>query len=132
MGKIHRRFDLQFKNEICQSIQSGTTTVKETCQVHQLREQLVYTWLAKFRNGELQKRTPDRLAQLERENEKLKAKIGELTMTVDFLKKMEIWKKQQTNERLPVITPKNLAQFQRPASPLGSQDRATTTGPKEV
>ena len=131
MGKIHRRFDLHFKNEICQAIQSGASTVKETCQVHQLREQLVYGWLAKFRNGELQKRTPDRLAQLERENEKLKAKIGELTMTVDFLKKIENWKKQQTNKQLPIITPKNLAQFQRPASPLGSQSRATTTGPKD-
>jgi len=131
MGKIHRRFDLQFKNEICQAIQSGVTTVKEACQVHQLREQLVYTWLAKFRNGDIQKRTQDRLVQLERENEKLKAKIGELTMTVDFLKKMENWKKQQTNDQLPIITPKNLAQYQRPASPLGSQSRATTTGPKD-
>ena len=131
MGKIHRRFDLQFKNEICQAIQSGVTTVKEACQVHQLREQLVYTWLAKFRNGDIQKRTPDRLVQLERENEKLKAKIGELIMTVDFLKKMENWKKQQTNDQLPIITPKNLAQYQRPASPLGSQSRATTTGPKD-
>ena len=131
MGEIHRRFDLQFKNEICQAIQGGVTTIGETCQVHQLREQLVYTWLAKFRNGELEKRTPDRLLQLERENEKLKAKIGELTMTVDFLKKMGNWKKQQTSERLPIITPKNLAQFQQPALPSGSQNRVTTTSLKD-
>src|SRR3989338_5926650 len=129
MGKIHRRFDLQFKNEICQAIESGASTVKEICQEHQLRQQLVYNWLCIFRKGDLQKRAPDRVVQLERENEKLKAKIGELTMTVNLLKKMENWKKQQTSEKLPIITPKNLAQFQQPASPSGFQSRATTTGP---
>ena len=130
MGKIHRRFDLQFKNEICQAIESGVSTVKEICQEHQLRQQLVYNWLCVFRKGALQKPGLDKTAQLERENEKLKAKIGELTMTVDFLKKMENRRKQQTSEQLPIITPKNLAQFQQPVVPSGFQSRATTTGPK--
>lgn len=46
-----------------------------------------------------------------RENEKLKSKIGELTMTIDLLKKVEAWKKQQTSAASSIITSRNLDQF---------------------
>ena len=130
MGKVRRRFDLQFKNQICQAIESGARTVKEVCQEQQLASQLVYMWLARSSRGELQKRSPDRLVQLERENEKLKSKVGELTMMVDVLKKMENWKKQQKNEQSSVFTSKNVGQFQRPVVLSESQARAFTTGLK--
>ena len=46
------------------------------------------------------------------ENERLKAKIGELTMQIDLLKKLEAFARQMRKEDTSVITAKNLAQFQ--------------------
>ena len=127
MGKIRRRFDLQFKVQICETLESGTMTIREICHQYQLQKQTVEAWAASYMNGQLQKRSPDRVVQLERENEKLKAKVGELTMMVDLLKKMEVLKRQQKSEKLPIITSRNLAQFQKHVDPLGSRPQATTT-----
>lgn len=131
MGKIKRKFDVQFKMQICQAIESSTASLIEICQQHQLQKSTVQGWLARYVSGELEKRSPDRLRQLERENEKLLAKVGQLTMTVDLLKKVDDWKRQQKSAALPVITSRNLAQYQKPAEPSGSPSRASTTGRKK-
>ena len=131
MGKIRRKFDVQFKIQICQAIESGTATAKEICQQNQLQQPTVEGWLARYVSGDFEKRSPDRLRQLERENEKLRAKVGELTMSIDVLKKVEDWKRQQKSAVLPVITSKNLGQYRKPAAPLESAPQASTTGQKE-
>jgi len=128
MGKIRRKFDVQFKIQICQAIESGAVSVAEICQQHQLKKPTVEGWLARYVSGEFEKRSPDRLRQLEKENEKLRAKVGELTMAVDLLKKVDDWKRRQKSVALPVITSRNLAQYQRPADPLDSPSPATTIG----
>ncbi len=51
-------------------------------------------------------------------------------MTVDLLKKVEAFKRQQTSAGSSIITSKNLAQFQRPAKPLALPPPATTTSPR--
>lgn len=132
MGKIRRRFDLQFKIQICEAIESGTASIREICHQHQLQKQTVEAWSASYLNGQFQKRSPDRLNQLERENEKLKAKVGELTMLVDLLKKMENLKRQQRSEKSPIVTSKNLAQYQQPAGQSGSPPQASTTSRKNA
>ena len=101
MGKIRRRFDVQFKIQICQAIEGGSASLTEVCQQHQLQKATVNGWLARYVSGEFEKRTPDRMRQLEKENEKLRAKVGELTMTVDLLKKVDDWKRQQKSAALP-------------------------------
>jgi transposase len=131
MGKIRRKFDVQFKIQICQAIESGTASVKEICQQHQLQQPTVEGWLARYVSGDFEKRSPDRLRQLERENEKLRAKVGELTMSMDVLKKVEDWKRQQKSAVLPVITSKNLGQYRKPAAPLESAPQASTTSQKK-
>lgn len=128
MGKIKRKFDVQFKIQICQAIESGTATVAEVCREHQLQKNIVEGWLARYVSGDLESQSATRLRQLEKENEKLKAKVGELTMTVDLLKKVDAWKKQQRNADSSVITSKNLAQFQKDAESSDSPPPATTTG----
>ena len=49
---------------------------------------------------------------LKAENERLKAKIGELTMQIDLLKKVEAYAQQKKRENTSVITLRNMAQFQ--------------------
>lgn len=131
MGKIRRRFDVQFKIQVCQAIESGAISLTQACQEHQLQKATIEGWLARHGSGDLEKRSPDRLRQLERENEKLLAKVGQLTMTVDLLKKMDEWKRQQKSASLPVITSRNLAQFQKPVEPSDSPPQATTTSRKK-
>lgn len=127
MGKIRRKFDIQFKIQVCQAIENGSTSMTEVCHEHQLQRPTVEAWMARYQSGELEQRTPDRLRQLERENEKLRAKVGELTMSIDVLKKIENWKRQQKSAVLPVITSKNLAQYRKPAAELESAPQASTT-----
>jgi cell division protein FtsB len=52
---------------------------------------------------------------LEKENEKLKAKIGELVMEIDLLKKFQKYMEKQKKLDTSVITAKNLDQFQKGA-----------------
>ena len=131
MGKIKRKFDVQFKIEVCQRIESGAYTVLEICREHQLARNVVEGWLRRFASGDLEGKSPSAMKQLEKENEKLKAKIGELTMQIDLLKKMEAWKRQQRNVDTSIITSKNLAQFQKPVDQSGSHSQVTTTSPKK-
>jgi len=128
MGKIRRRFDLQFKIQICEALESGAASIREICHQHQLQKQTVESWSTSYLNGQFQKRSPNRLTQLERENEKLKAKVGELTMLVDLLKKMEHLKRQHRSGKSPIVTSRNLAQYQQPVGQLDSPPQASTTG----
>jgi transposase len=128
MGKIKRKFDVQFKIQICQAIEGGMATVADVCQEYQLQKNMVEGWLARYVSGDLESQSATRLRQLERENEKLRSKVGDLTMQIDVLKKVDAWKRQQRNVDSSIITPKNLAQFQKPAERSDSSPQPTTTG----
>jgi transposase-like protein len=127
MGKIRRRFDVQFKTQVCEHIRGGLETVAGVCQEYQISRSTVERWLAAFDEGRLTERSSSRERQLERENERLKAKVGELTMQIDVLKKIEDWKRRQRSVASSIITGKNLARFQRPAKRPASPSRRTTT-----
>lgn len=127
MGKIRRKFDVSFKTQVCQRIEAGLQSVAAICHENQIQRSVVEGWLQRYTAGRLAPKTTDRQRELERENEKLKAKVGELTMTIDLLKKVEAWKKQQTSVASSIITSSNLAQFQKPADMLASRRPATTT-----
>ena len=130
MGKIRRKFDISFKIQVCQRLEAGLQHMTEICHENQLQRTVVEGWLQRYTAGTLVPKVNDRQKELERENEKLKAKVGELTMTIDLLKKVEVWKKQQTSAASSIITSKNLAQFQKPARPPGLPHPATTTNPR--
>jgi transposase-like protein len=88
MGQIRRTFDIGFKIKVCQAIEAGEKTVLEIYRQYQLQRVVVEGWFQKFVQGELKAKgieSPE--ASLVRENEKLKAKVGELTMQIDLLKK---------------------------------------------
>lgn len=130
MGKIRRKFDVSFKTQVCQRIEAGVQTVAEICYENQIQRPVIENWLQRYLAGTLAPKANNREKDLEREVEKLQAKVGELTMTIDLLKKMEAWKKHQTSVASSIITSSNLAQFQKPADMLASPRRATTTNQK--
>ena len=132
MGKIRRKFDVQFKIQVCQAIEAGSHTVLNICQEHQLQRPIVEAWLNRYLAGNLITKSSNREAEQAREIEKLKAKVGELTMTVDLLKKMEDWKRQRSAVNSSIITSKNLAQFQKPAKQPESQSPVIITKQRKI
>jgi transposase-like protein len=132
MGKIRRKFDIQFKIRVCETIRGGLATVSEVCREYQLSRTVVDRWLVAFDDGTLTERSRIRERELERENERLKAKVGELTMQIDILKKIDDWKRRERSVASSIITEENLAQFQRPVKQRASQSRPTTTKVKKT
>lgn len=130
MGKIRRKFDVSFKIQVCQRIEAGIQTVADISRDNQISRPVVESWLQKYVAGNLAAGSSNREKELEREVEKLQSKVGQLTMTIDLLKKVEAWKKQQTSAASSIITSRNLAQFQKPARPPVLPRRATTTNPQ--
>ncbi len=88
MGKIKRKFEIQFKIQVCQAIESGASSVLDVCREYQLARNMVEGWLAKYVSGSLENDSPTRQRAIEKENEKLKAKVAELMLQIDVLKKM--------------------------------------------
>lgn len=132
MGKIKRKFDVEFKIRLCQAIEGGMTTVADACREYQLQKNLVEGWLAKYVSGDLENQSATKVRALEKENEKLKAKVGELMMQIDVLKKIDDWKRRQRSVDSAIITASNLDQYRRPAAPLDSAPQATTTGRRKI
>lgn len=132
MGKIQRKFDLEFKYKICEMIRAEFASIREVCREYQLARSMVSLWLKAFDEGRLTAGRNSREAALEKENERLKAKIGELTMQIDILKKIDAWKRRERSVASSIITEENLAQFQRPAKQQESQSQPTTTKPKKT
>jgi len=116
MGKrIKRRFETEFKRQLVMQIEAGQLTVREAAREHQLAHSLIEYWRKQYRNDALVDRPSKRERQLEAENEKLKAKVGDLVMQMDYLKKLQDWVQRRRNADTSVITAKNLDQFRKPA-----------------
>jgi transposase-like protein len=115
MGKIRRKFEVEFKRQVVLQIESGAISIGQAARDHQLAKSLVEKWLAKYRNNTLLVRPTLRERQLEAENAKLKAKVGDLVMQIDQIKKLQAWLQQQRSADTSVITAKNWDQFRKPA-----------------
>ena len=115
MGKIRRKFEPEFKRQLIVQIKAGQLTVREAAREHQLSHSLIEYWRQKYDNNALVERPSKRERQLEAENEKLKAKIGDLYMQMEHIKKLQAWVQRKKNADTSVITAKNLDQFRKPA-----------------
>jgi transposase-like protein len=129
MGKIRRKFDVQFKIRVAEAIVGGAMKIGQLCQEQQLSWSVVERWVQRYKDGTLGS-TASRERDLERQVEKLQAKVGELTMTIDFLKKAALWKQQQKNAASSVISGLNWVPSKPPAEPLVSPHPAIITARK--
>ena len=115
MGKIRRKFEVDFKRQLITQIEAGQLSLAQAARDYQLAHSVLERWRAQYRNNTLTDSPSTRERQLEAENEKLKAKIGDLVMQMEHLKKLQIWVQQQRNADTSVITAKNLDRFRKPA-----------------
>lgn len=112
MGKTRRKFTVGFKQQVIQEIESGLITTAQAARKYEVSQGVIDRWRWKWRDGKLVEQPSSEEIAVKAENERLKAKIGELTMQIDLLKKLEAYAQQKRKEDTSVITAKNLAQFQ--------------------
>ena len=115
MGKIRRKFETEFKRQLIAEIEAGKITAQEAARKHQLSRSLIEYWRDQYRSNTLVDRPSKRERQLEAENEKLKAKIGDLVMQMDYINKLQAWVQRKKSADSSVITAKNWDQFRKPA-----------------
>jgi transposase-like protein len=115
MGKIRRKFETEFKRQLIAQIEAGQITAQEAARKHQLSRSLIEYWREQYRTNTLVERPSKRERQLEAENEKLKAKIGDLYLQMEHIKILNDWVKRNKNADTSVITAKNWDQFRKPA-----------------
>lgn len=109
MGKRRRMFAVEFKRQVVEEIASGLVTTAEATRKYDVSQGVIDRWKAKVQAGTLVEKPTTEGKALRAENERLKAKIGELTMQIDLLKKLEAYAQRKRKEDMCVITAKNLA-----------------------
>lgn len=131
MGRIRRSFDLQFKIRVCEAVEAGTKSIAELCREYQLQRAVIEGWLKRYTRGELQARVGDSAGEQEREIERLRAKIGEMAMQIDALKKLASLKTRAPNERGWIVSGGSSAAKEKPAKSVVLLPAPSTTSRKE-
>jgi len=120
MGKRnYRRFEAAFKRQLVEQIETGQLSPTEAARDNQIARSLIERWRQQYQSNGLVEKPSKRERQVEADNEKLKAKIGELILEMDHLKKWQNWVQQRKSADTSVITAKNLDQFRKPAKSRG-------------
>lgn len=130
MGRIRRSFDVQFKIRVCESIETGKP-IAELCREYQLQRAVIEGWLKRYTRGELQAKLGDSAGEQEREVERLRAKIGEMAMQIDALKKLASLKTRSPNERGWIVSGGSSGQSAKPVKPAILLPAPSTTSRKE-
>jgi len=88
MAKHYRTYSSEFKKQVVADIDTGAVTISEAARQHDISRSLIERWRAQIHGGTFRERPSSREKHLERELEKAQAKIGQLTMIIDALKKI--------------------------------------------
>lgn len=87
MGKIRRYFKAEFKQQLMQEIATGALTLSAAARKYQVSVSVLTKWRTHWRAGTLVDSPSARERQLEAELARYKAKVGELTMEMEAVKK---------------------------------------------
>ena len=108
MGQIRRRFSVEFKRDVVLQIESGELRVGEASRQYQIARELIDRWRKLYAKNQLVEKSSVRERELEKENQRLKIKVGELVLENDHLKKLHDWAARNQNDDSAVINPTNL------------------------
>lgn len=109
MGRIRRQFDAEFKRKVVSEIQSGARTLSSASRDYSIAIPVIKYWMDKVSQGvSLQNAPTAKEKALEKENNALKAKIGDLVMQVEVLKKMDNYLRQHKRLNTSIVTEANL------------------------
>ena len=106
-----KNIDFNTKQKTVQQVESKEISLNQAARNLQVSPSTVNYWIKKSHAGQLLERPSAREKALEKENEKLKATIGDLYYHIEQIKKMADSKRRTKSASTSVITEKNLAQF---------------------
>ena len=86
--KKYRSFSNEFKREITALIENGALSIAEASRKHNIAPSLIDRWRKQIRSNTMPDKPTAKEKQLEKELDKYKKKVGELTLQVDLLKKL--------------------------------------------
>ena len=89
MKKKYRSFDEEFRRQVVSRIDSGEVTKSAAAREYQLSPSLIERWRQQIHDGTMGTRPTRKEKQLERDLERYKKKVGELSIQVDLLKKIQ-------------------------------------------
>src|SRR2546425_7368669 len=107
MGKTRRKFSLEFKQQVLAEIASGQKSLSQAAREYQVSAGVINRWRQQAEEDRLSATPSARERALEVEIERLKAKIGELVMQNDFLKKFQSFVQRQKSVDSSVISGRN-------------------------
>ena len=107
MKKYHS-YTEEFKRDLLGQIERGEITVSAAAREHNISHSLIEKWQQKERIGQITGKPSSRERQLEKELDLYKRKVGELTVQVDFLKKLNEYSASLRKPNSSVVTSKNL------------------------
>lgn len=94
--KKYRKFSDEFKRSIVKEYESGSSSIKELSLQNDIAQQLIYRWIYKFskfndkgyRIVEHSKSKTEKLQELQKENQALKAMLGDKQIKIEYLEKL--------------------------------------------
>ena len=116
--KRRRKFSFEQKRELVQEIETGQRTVSQVVHDEQIHPSLLGRWRKQINLGTLVDRPQGpspRERQLERELDRYKKKVGELTMMVELLKKLDASSQYTRRSNGYVVTGMNAGASKRGA-----------------
>ena len=104
----YRTYTEDFKRELLARIASGEITQAAAAREQNISHSLIEKWIRQEEAGQLRGKPTPRERQLEKELETYKKKVGELTVQVDLLKKLNEYSASLRKSNSSVVTKKNL------------------------
>lgn len=107
MGKVKRKFDIEFKKQVIGSIDSGQKTLSEASREHQISAGLLVKWRRQLREGSLVAGPNSQEKALEAELARYRELCGKQAFELDWLKKTFDHFKRSKSESSSVVTSAN-------------------------
>jgi transposase-like protein len=108
MGKIKRKFDIEFKKQLVELVDSGQATLTQVANEHQISAGLIVKWRRQMREGSLVAGPTSREKALEAELARYRELCGKQAFEIDLLKKIHEDLRRSREERQSVITSSTL------------------------
>jgi transposase-like protein len=115
MSKKRRSFPVELKQHIVRQIETGELSLSGASRQYEVSATAIIRWRDKSRAGGLTGKPSPTEKALEKEVRELKEKVGDLTMQIDLLKKVEAYGLRLKKLDSSTITGLNWEQFRKGA-----------------
>lgn len=102
--KKYRKYSSEFKRNLIMQIDNGQFTAAEAARENHLSPSLIDKWRKQIHDGTFQDKPTAREKQLEKERDQYMKKVGELTLQIDLLKKLNEYMERKRKLDGSVIT----------------------------